>query len=210
MNFLELQEIENRAAEPQAAEISLLRQAQLLEYFAHEDKKRQAKTRPFAYFCEDVTRKDLLHDFEGLLGKDVFDKATDDALSCLESCLELRKLSNHGVSGWLQNALHFINHLVLFYIVEKKGEKPLVLDNLGKERARFVQLQNYQGNIGYAGQLLNQLYWYRNGLEHRTLIHEDGRQELLKPQRSKLRNEVVKKYPRALGHLLKGCAEGPH
>jgi hypothetical protein len=57
------------------------------------------------------------------------------------------------------------------------------------------------GDMGIAGNYLRDLYDLRNKLEHRTLIREDGSQELLLPQKAKARKVVGKLYPEVLRRM---------
>jgi UV DNA damage repair endonuclease len=54
----------------------------------------------------------------------------------------------------------------------------------------------------YAPAELKDLYELRNKLEHRTITHPDGTQELISPKRNKVRQVVVKLYPDALMRIL--------
>jgi hypothetical protein len=60
-----------------------------------------------------------------------------------------------------------------------------------------------KGDIAVAGAILKELYDYRNKLEHRTIVHPDGKQELIAPQRNLVRQFVVKHYPDVLKRILK-------
>ena len=124
-------------------------------------------------------------------------------MSCLNTCTEFYKLSTWAVSGWLQNALKFTDNIVLHYIQDCCKEIPMSYQNAGVEKSRYIQLSEKDGDISTAGAVLKDLYELRNKLEHRTIIHPDGTQELISPKRNKVRQVVVKLYPDALMRILK-------
>ena len=87
---------------------------------------------------------------------------------------------------------------MLHYIQECCREIPKPYSNTGEEKARYVQLSEKGGDISIAGSKLKELYDLRNGLEHRTVIDSDGKQELISPRRNKVRYQVAKLYPDVL------------
>jgi hypothetical protein len=99
--------------------------------------------------------------------------------------------------------LKFTDHIVLHYIQEYCKEIPKSYFNAGVEKSRYIQLSEKDGDISTAGAELKDLYELRNNLEHRTIIYPDGKQELISPKRSKVRQVVVKLYPDALKRILR-------
>jgi len=203
MNFREIENIENTVASTETAASSSFQLEMLSEYLEKEKRKSTAKENPFVYFFEDIISSSLSFNFKTAIGDSNYKNASDDALSCLNTCNEFRKISSWAISGWLQNALKFTDNIVLHYIQEFCKEIPKSYPNTGVEKSRYIQLSEKDGDISTAGAELRDLYELRNKLEHRTKVHPDGRQELIPPQRNKVRYVVVKLYPDALSRILK-------
>ena len=203
MNFREIENIENAFASTETATSSSYQLEMLSEYLEKEKRKSGAKENPFMYFYEDVISSSLTFNFKTAIGDSNYKNASDDALACLSTCNEFRKLSSWAISGWLQNALKFTDHIVLHYIQEYCKEIPKSYFNAGVEKSRYIQLSEKDGDISTAGAELKDLYELRNNLEHRTIIYPDGKQELISPKRNKVRYVVVKIYPAALIRILK-------
>jgi len=204
MNFREIENIENAVASTETSASSSFQLQMVAEYLEKEKRKSGAKENPFMYFYEDVISSSLSFNFKTAIGDSIYKNASDDALSCLNTCNEFRKLSSWAISGWLQNALKFTDHIVLHYIQDYCKEIPKSYPNSGVEKSRYIQLSEKDGDISIAGAELKDLYELRNKLEHRTKVHADGKQELIPPQRNKVRYVVVKLYPDALSRILKG------
>ena len=205
MNFREIENIENIAVSIETATSSGFQLEMLAEYLEKEKKKLGAKENPFVFFFEDVILSPVSFNFQTVLGKANYKNASSDALSCLNSCPEFYKLSSWAVSGWLQNALKFTDNIVLHYIQDCCKEMPKKYPNAGVEKSRYIQLSlsEKDGDISIAGAILTNLYELRNKLEHRTITHPDGKQELISPQLNEVRRNVVKFYPEALKRILK-------
>ena len=203
MNFREIENIENAFASTETATSSSYQLEMLSEYLEKEKRKSGAKENPFMYFYEDVISSSLTFNFKTAIGDSNYKNASDDALACLNICNEFHKLSSWAISGWLQNALKFTDHIVLHYIQEYCKEIPKSYFNAGVEKSRYIQLSEKDGDISTAGAELKDLYELRNNLEHRTIIYPDGKQELISPKRNKVRYVVVKIYPAALIRILK-------
>jgi hypothetical protein len=206
MNFREIENIENLAASTETT-TSGFHQEIIADYLEKEKRKSGAKENPFVYFYEDVVANSLAYNFQTVLGTPYYKNASDDALSCLNICDDFYRLSSWSVNGWLQNALKFIDNIVLHYIQNKLKEIPKKYDGFGVEKSRYIQLSGKIGDISTAGYELKDLYDLRNDLEHRTITHADGRQELVPPKRNKVRQTVVKLYPDVLKRILKTYKE---
>ena len=206
MNFREIENIENLASATET-KTSGFHQEIIADYLEKEKRKSGAKENPFVYFYEDVIANSLAYNFQTALGTTYYKNASDDALSCLNICDDFYRLSSWSVNGWLQNALKFIDNIVLHYIQENLKEIPKTYPNAGVEKARYIHLSEKTGDISTAGYELKDLYDLRNDLEHRTIIHTDGRQELVPPKRNKVRQTVVKLYPDVLSRILKTYKE---
>jgi len=202
MNFRDIENIENLASSTETT-TSGFHQEIIADYLEKEKRKSGAKENPFVYFYEDVIADSLAYNFQSVLGATYYKNASDDALSCLNICDDFYRLSSWSVNGWLQNALKFIDNIVLHYIQENLKEIPKTYPNAGVEKARYIQLSEKTGDISTAGYELKDLYDLRNDLEHRTIIHTDGKQELVPPKRNKVRQTVVKLYPDVLKRILK-------
>jgi len=201
MNFKEIENIENQAAATDT-KASSLQEKILSEYLEKEKRKAGAKEKPFVFFYEDVISESLQYNFKSAIGAKNYKSASDDALNCLNICTEFFKLSSWAVSGWLQNALKFTDHIILHYIQDCCDEIPKSYPKTGVEKARYIHISEMDGDISVAGSQLKELYDLRNKLEHRTITHPDGRQELIPPKRNKVRHLVVKLYPDALRRVL--------
>jgi hypothetical protein len=206
MNYREIENIENLAASTETT-TSGFQQEIIADYLEKEKRKIEAKENPFVYFYEDVIANSLAYNFQTVLGTPYYKNASDDALSCLNICDDFYRLSSWSVNGWLQNALKFIDNIVLHYIQDKLKEIPIKYDGFGIEKSRYIQLSEKTGDISTAGYELKDLYDLRNDLEHRTIIHADGRQELVPPKRNKVRQIVVKLYPDVMNRILKTYKE---
>lgn len=206
MNFREIENIENLASSTET-KTSGFHQEIIANYLEKEKRKSGAKENPFVYFYEDVIANSLAYNFQTALGVTYYKNASDDALSCLNICDDFYKLSSWSVNGWLQNALKFIDNIVLHYIQDMLKETPKTYPNAGVEKARYIHLSEKTGDISTAGYELKDLYDLRNDLEHRTIIHTDGRQELVPPKRNKVRQTVVKLYPDVLQRILRTYKE---
>lgn len=202
MNFREIENIENLASSTEAT-TSGFHQEILADYFEKEKRKSGAKKNPFVYFYEDVIANSLEYNFQTALGA-YYKNASDDALSCLNICDDFFRISSYVIYGWLQNALKFTDNIVLHYIQEICKDVPKKYPNAGIEKSRYKQLgESKDDEIRRVGNVLENLYDLRNDLEHRTITHPDGRQEIIKPQYSKFRRTVVKLYPDVLKRILK-------
>ena len=206
MNFNELENIENQAFSTETAPISSFQMALLSEYLEKEKRKSGAKLNPFQYFYEDVISTSLAFNFKTAIGETHYRNASDDALACLEICVDFTKLPIYSINGWLQNALKFIDHLVLHYIQVVLKETPIILG--GEEKSRYIQVKNKQGEISEAGEKLIYLYELRSKqLEHRTRVYPDGSQEIISPPRKLIRKEIAKAFPVVLRIFLKKYKE---
>jgi len=202
MNFREIENIENQVVSNETAASSSFHLEILADYFAKEKRKSGAKENPFAYFYEDVISSSLSFNFKSVLGDEQFKNASEDALACLEICIDFSKLPIYSISGWLQNALKFIDHLVLHYIQEVLKETPIILG--GEEKSRYIQIKRKKGEISDAGDKLIYLYELRSKqLEHRTRVFPDGRQEIISPPRKLIRKEIAKSFPDVMKIFLR-------
>lgn len=202
MKFREIENIENQVASLETIAYKSFQLEMLADYLEKEKHKSGAKENPFIFFYEDVIASSLCFNFQAALGDANYKNASDDALSCLNTCTEFYNLSSWAVSGWLQNALKFTDIIVLHFIQECCNEIPKSYSNAGIEKSRYIQLSEKDGDISIAGAELKDLYDLRNKLEHRTIIHPDGSQELISPKRNKVRQIVLKLYPDALIRIL--------
>lgn len=206
MNFKEIENIENLVSSAEVTTSGFYQEI-IADYIEKEKRKLGAKENPFVYFYEDIISNSIEINFQNALGGTIYKHASDDALNCLNICTEFYKLSSWGVSGWLQNALKFIDNIILHYIQEVLMEIPKQYTNAGIEKARYIQLSEKTGDVSIVGYELKELYDLRNNLEHRTIIYADGRQELVPPKRNKVRQTVVKLYPDVLNRILKTYKE---
>lgn len=206
MNFREIENIENLASSNESV-TSGFHQEILSDFLEKKMKKSGAKDNPFVFFYEDVIANTVAYNFQTALGATHYKNASDDALSCLNICDDFYRLSSWSVNGWLQNALKFVDNIILHYIQDKLKEIPKKYEGFGIEKSRYIQISEKTGDISTAGHELKDLYDLRNDLEHRTIIHPDGRQELVPPKRNKVRQTVVKLYPDVLKRVLKTYKE---
>lgn len=202
MKFSELQNLERRQSAPQEQPVNSFHQEMYREFLEKQARKATASQQPFEYFYEDVINTKLNLDFKSRLSANNYQHAEEDAKSCLDICNEFRKLSQWQVSGWLNNALKFADHLVLHYIQDICKQNPQKYPDAGEEKSRYIQLSKMEGPIALAGSFLKDLYEERNRLEHRTITRSDGSQELLRPQRNKVRKMVGKMYPEVLRRMI--------
>lgn len=171
------------------------------EYLAKEQKRKTAKENPFVFFYEDVISNSLKYNYRSALGETVYKNAGEDANCCLEVCTDFSRINGYAVGGWLVNALKFADHIVLHYIQEVCKETPQKYPQAGDEKSRYIQISYKEGEISTCGAVLKDLYEMRNRLEHRT-VFKDGKQELVPPKRNKIRRDIVRLYPLAMGKML--------
>jgi len=203
MSFSEILDLESSALKKESV-LSSLEESALRKYVEYENRKNTAKDFPFEYFYEDVISGALRFKFKPVIGERNYKNAEKDALACLEISIEMWKLSPYSVPLWIQSALKFVDYLVLYYIQEYRKDTPRKYHKAGVEKSRYIQLSEYSDNeIKVAGNELAELYKMRNGFEHRTIIHEDGTQELVKPNFNKLKKKGTKLYSNALKRILK-------
>ncbi len=175
----------------------------LTAYIEQQNRINEAKNKPFIFFYEDIIAKQLTVDFETVLTPKDYLSAEGDARCCLELCNNFKSLSSWVITAWLPSALKFVDNIVLHYIQNSAQLKVQKYKNAGVEKSRYIQLSKQADkDIAFAGSLLANMYELRNKLEHRTITHDDGTQEILRPQRNKVRREVAKLYPRILMGLL--------
>jgi hypothetical protein len=203
MKFREIENIENQAVSTETTPSNSFHLEMIAEYLEKEKIKARAKETPFTYFYENVILSSLNFNFQNALGEAYYKNASDDALSCLNTCTDFYKISSWAISGWLQNALKFTDNIALHYIQNYCKEIPKSYPNAGVEKSRYIHLSEKDGDISIAGAELKDLYELRNRMEHRTKIHLDGTQELIPPKRNKVRQVVVKLYPDVLKRFLK-------
>lgn len=202
MNFREIEKIENAVA-PTEIVASSLQLKMLAEYLEKEKRKSGVDKNPFMYFYEDIISSSLSFNFKEAIGDLNFKNASEDALTCLNTCNEFHKLSSWIIAAWLPNALKFADYLVLHYIQDCCKEVPKSYPKAGIEKARYIQLSENENNIiSPAGAKLKELYDLRNKLEHRTETYPDGKQKLISPKRNQVRSVVKKLYPSVLKHIL--------
>lgn len=209
MNFRELKNFEKKISSNEIA-TNTFKQEFLIDYLKKESKKFDTNSNAFVYFYEDIIDSKFDFDFQSELGVKYYKNATDDALSCLYICDDFKKLSSWKINGWLHSALKFVDNIVLHYIQENLKEIPKTIDGCGLEKSRYIQLAEKNGDISIVGSELKDLYDLRNDLEHRTITHPDGKQEILSPKRNSVRKIVVKLYPDVLKRILKTYKELSH
>lgn len=202
MNFREIENIENKVASTETSASSSFQLDILNDYLEKEKKKSGAKENPFVFFYEDVISSAMSFNFKSALGDVQYKNASEDALACLEICVDFSKLPLYSISGWLQNALKFTDHLVLHYIQEVLKETPIILG--GEEKSRYIQIKRKKGEISDAGDKLIYLYELRSKqLEHRTRVYPDGKQEIISPPRKLIRKEISKSFPDVMKIFLR-------
>ncbi len=202
MNFKEIENIENKVASTETSASSSFQLDILNDYLEKEKKKSGAKENPFVFFYEDVISSAMSFNFKSALGDVQYKNASEDALACLEICVDFSKLPLYSISGWLQNALKFTDHLVLHYIQEVLKETPIILG--GEEKSRYIQIKWKKGEISDAGDKLIYLYELRSKqLEHRTRVYPDGKQEIISPPRKLIRKEISKSFPEVMKIFLR-------
>lgn len=209
MNFKELEKIENFVAANEFLPNPFNRII-LVEFLENKNDRVNIADDPFNYFYEDIIESTLDFDFKKSLGNKIYENATTDALTCLNSCVEFKRMNQWKVASWLDLALKFADNFVLHYIQEHCKELPQATPGNGLEKSRYIQLSKKNGEIGKAGSMLEELYNFRNGITHQTKTYQDGRQEIIKPQLNKIRYKVNKMYPSVLRNILRTYKEIKH
>lgn len=174
----------------------------LINNLLESEKTKEFSGRPLEYFYEDVIEELIKFKFKTALGTLVYQNATDDATTCLETC-RFSLLNQYKIHAWLLVALKFIDHFVLHYLQDVKKVSIKKIDNTGVEKSRYIQLIGLKCNASKAGSnLINLINLRSKKLEHRTRITRDGRQQLLKPDRKSIYREVIQYYPEVLKIFL--------
>jgi hypothetical protein len=200
MNFSEIENIEKQAATRVQRDYYPL---MFEDYIAKEQQKKDAQKNPFDYFCENVIDDRISYDFRSVLGDAAYEHASKDAQNCLSICKEFQRLSAHGLTEWLQNALKFVDNIVLHYIRDICKESPQQYDSMGIEESLYKQLSEKSGDIADAGKALMTLYNILNQCDYRIKICPDETRELISLSKNPKRQTIMKLYPAALKMMLK-------
>lgn len=173
------------------------------DYLMKVKEIKKSKENPFVFFYENIISKPLEYNYYERIGKENYKKASADALSCLEIQNDFMRISSRAISSWLINALHFVDHFVLFFIQDIKNHKIKSYPSIGLEKARYKQMSEYtEDDVRMIGFILIEFYDYRNKLSHRTIKKEDGKQQIIKPNYHKINKTVKKHYPDILKRML--------
>lgn len=202
MTYNDIEKLEYVKSSDEVTAQSELSSLLMKEYIEYEEKRKEADKNPFYFFYEDVINAKLNYLFDAALGATTYRAASDDARSCLLICNNFKKMNGYGTTVWLGAALKFVDNIVLHYIQEVCKQAPKKYVDAGVEKSRYVQLAKMSGKPATCGAVLKNLYEMRNGLEHRTITKDDGKQELITPSKNRLRRDVNKLYPVALTTLL--------
>ncbi len=152
----------------------------------------------FVYFYEDVIDNNIEFEFEEALTTAVYQLAQADATNCLITFSSFKKIEdNSALYSWLQNAIRFTDHLALHYIQEIIKEEPEKQGDAGRERSRYIQINQKKNDAEKAGRIMDNLYECRNKLEHRKVENSDS-QRIIPPNYKKVRKQIAKRYPEAL------------
>lgn len=158
---------------------------------------------PFEYYYEDVISDKIGFSYKQFLDDEDYKGIKEDARECLEFCGQFKNLSSRIVLQWLSSSLKLIDYIVVHYLQEVKKITPKKYPKMGIERSRYYHLTELQ-EVKEAGNLLYAFYEDRNANEHRTKTDiSTGKQTLIRPNRNKLRDRIVKDYPTILKNFKK-------
>ncbi len=172
-----------------------------IDIFNKEIDKTNCSEDPFIAFHECVTGFELHFNYKEILPVISYNSAADEAKACLLISSNFQDLQpNSTLLSWIINALKYTDHIVLHYIQEVLNLEPERDPHSGVERSRYIQINKKEFEAQVAGNLLNNLYGYRNSLEHRTCKIPDDpkRQRIIVPNYSKVKKKILKDYPKAL------------
>jgi len=167
-----------------------------IELIEREEENVKINEDSFVYFYEDVIDNNIDFEFEEVLTTAVYQVAQEDANNCLNNFSSFKKIEeNSTLYSWLQNAIRFTDHLALHYLQEIIKEVPVKQGDAGRERSRYIQINQRKNDAEKAGRIMDNLYECRNKLEHRKV--EDS-QRIIPPNYKRAKKQVRKRYPEAL------------
>jgi hypothetical protein len=182
-------------------DINISHKLLLINLILREVESQTADEDIFIFFFEDVTSSKVSFDFKKALTLPVYELASKDAENCISAVKSFKNLEeNNKLTLWLQSALKFTDHLALHYLQVIVKEVPVKQGDAGKERSRYIQINQKKNDAEKAGRILDNLYECRNKLEHRTVsdpLHP-GNQKILPPNYKRTKKQILLRYPEAL------------
>ena len=142
----------------------------VIDLISKEEQSHTIGQDVFVYFYEDAIKTKLSFDFRVALTEPEYQLAQEDAQICVNAFPSISKLEeNSSLYIWLQSAIRFTDHLALHYLQVIVKENPIKQGDAGKERSRYIQINQKKNDAEKAGRILDNLYDCRNKMEHRTI-----------------------------------------
>ncbi|TDM55097.1 hypothetical protein [Aliivibrio fischeri] len=172
----------------------------ILNLIENERIVKEAEKDSFIYLFKNITSRDNLFEFQPYLG-DSYPFAKEHASSCINIFNDFSKLeANAKLHNWLSSAIKVVDFIAIHYIQEVLEEEPVKHQDHGKERSRYIQINQNGISAQKAGRIMENLYGDRNKMEHQTKNDPNNptKQIMVTPKYSRVLRNIKKNFPTAL------------
>lgn len=182
------------------SDFNIAQRAVMLDLIEREINQIGLSEDPFIRFFENCTSNKIEFDFKSHMGAGSYNSAASEASACLTIFADFKSMQpNSSVLSWLICALKYTDEIVLHYIQEILNEEAIKHNDYGKERSRYIQINQAGYSAQVAGRIMNNLYDQRNKLEHRTKNDPNtNKQLIIPPNFNKALKKIKQTFPRAL------------
>ncbi len=172
----------------------------ILNLIENERVIKEAEKDPFIYLFKNITSRDEPFEFQPYLG-DSYPFAKEHANSCINIFHDFSELeANAKLHNWLSSAIKVVDFIAIHYIQEVLEEEPVKHKDHGKERSRYIQINQNGISAQKAGRIMDNLYGDRNKMEHQTKNDPNNptKQIMVTPKYSRVLKNIKKNFPTAL------------
>ncbi|EOX4447585.1 hypothetical protein ACK6W9_002544 [Vibrio alginolyticus] len=172
----------------------------LIELIEKERALKKAEEDAFKYLYKNITSRDDIFDYQAQLG-DSYGLAKEHADCCIKIFHDFSMLEpNVKLSNWLSSAIKVVDCIVIHYLQEVLGEEPQKINDNGKERSRYIQIDRKGVKAQKAGNIMSHLYGQRNTMEHQIKNDPDNpkKQLIVPPNYNRVLKNIKRKFPNAL------------
>lgn len=184
----------------QSSDISTNHKLLLIGFIEKERSLDYAEEDSFVYFYSNILKSADIFDFSSVLNEN-YTQAQSYANVCVLIFNDFSYLkADPLLQSWLQNAIKFVDCIVIHYLQEVLNEEPIAQENVGVERSRYRQINKKGVKAERAGRIMDNLYGDRNKMEHTTNPHPKNpkMQVLTPPKYNKVKKNIQKRFPEAL------------